>query len=54
MKQYKMMLRSNDFWFYSDNLEFLIKKVEFFNTFRNGVRSKPKVVCCKTGRVVYE
>lgn len=40
--------------FKTDNLEFLIKKVEFFNSFRNGVQAKPKVVCCKTGCVVYE
>ena len=38
----------------TSDLEFLIKKVEFFNSFRNGVRAKPKIICCKTGRVVYE
>lgn len=54
MKKYKIALGLNSFWFFSDDLEFLVQKVEFFYSFRNGVRAKPKIICNKTGRVVYE
>lgn len=52
---YKLCTVNNpDGIFKTNKLEFLIKKVEFFNSFRVGVKAKVKVICCKTGRVVYD
>jgi len=43
--KYKMTLGLNNFWFFSGDLQFLTQKIEFFNTFRNGVRAKTKIIC---------
>ena len=52
--KYRLVLNSDSFWFYSNDLVFLIEKVEFFYSFRDGVRNKPYIVETQTGLIIYD
>ena len=53
-KRYRLKANDSYLGFSSDNLDYLIKQVEFFNSFRRGLKSKPRIIEIKTGRVVYD
>ena len=52
--QYRLETKYLYFKYISNDLDFLIKKVELYNTFRSGVRAKPRIIEIKTGRIVYD
>lgn len=54
MRKYKLAFTNAPTVWKSNDLDFLIQKVEFFNSCRSGVKAKPRVICCNTGVIVYE
>lgn len=52
--QYRIETEYSSFGCRSNNLNSLIKKVELYNTFRQGIKAKPRIIEIKTGYIVYD